>query len=50
MGGPILVTGATGFVGGALLRRLRAEGNPVIGLGRDPARLAAAYGDGAGTL
>jgi len=32
--GPVLVTGATGFVGGALLRRL--EGRPLIVLGRTP--------------
>ncbi|MCC6747332.1 MAG: NAD-dependent epimerase/dehydratase family protein [Deltaproteobacteria bacterium] len=39
------VTGATGFLGGALARRLVAEGWRVVGLGRDPvegARLVAA--------
>jgi nucleoside-diphosphate-sugar epimerase len=46
MGAPILVTGATGFVGGALLRRLRSEGQPVIGLGRDPTRCAALRAEG----
>lgn len=36
-----LVTGATGFVGGALARRLVAEGWTVTGLGRNPAAGAA---------
>ncbi|EAR51373.1 hypothetical protein OG2516_15454 [Oceanicola granulosus HTCC2516] len=38
----VLVTGATGFLGGALARTLRAEGRRVIATGRDPADLAAA--------
>lgn len=36
----ILVAGATGNVGGALLRQLRAEGRPVRALTRDAARAA----------
>jgi nucleoside-diphosphate-sugar epimerase len=32
---PIVVTGATGFLGGALVRRLRREGCSVIATGRD---------------
>lgn len=35
------ITGATGFLGGALGRRLMAEGQPVVALGRDRAKLAA---------
>jgi uncharacterized protein YbjT (DUF2867 family) len=35
-----LVTGATGYVGGRLARRLVDEGRPVRGLARDPAALA----------
>src|SRR5215208_3199980 len=35
----ILLTGATGTVGSALLRRLTAEGSPVRALVRDPRRL-----------
>jgi uncharacterized protein YbjT (DUF2867 family) len=35
-GGYELVTGAGGFVGSRLLRRLRAEGRPVRALARDP--------------
>jgi nucleoside-diphosphate-sugar epimerase len=46
VGGAILVTGATGFLGGALLRRLHSQGEPVIGLGRDPARCAALRAEG----
>jgi nucleoside-diphosphate-sugar epimerase len=46
MADTVLVTGATGFLGGAVMRRLRAEGVPVIGLGRDPGRLAALRADG----
>lgn len=42
----VLVTGATGFLGGAVLRRLARLGLPAIGLGRDPARLAALHDDG----
>jgi uncharacterized protein YbjT (DUF2867 family) len=34
-----LVTGATGYIGGRLLERLRAEGRPARALVRDPARL-----------
>ena len=34
----VLVTGATGFLGGALLRRLKAEGKPVRILARRPLR------------
>lgn len=41
----VLVTGATGFLGGAVLRRLAALGLPAIGQGRDPARLAALRDD-----
>lgn len=36
-----LITGATGYVGGRLLRRLLAEGRDVRALARDPARLPA---------
>jgi nucleoside-diphosphate-sugar epimerase len=36
----ILVTGATGFLGGALARRLQARGDEVTALGRNPALLA----------
>ncbi len=39
-----LVTGATGYVGGRLIDRLRAEGRPVRALVRDPSRLAALDG------
>lgn len=37
----IIVTGATGFLGGALTRRLKALGINVLALGRDRARLGA---------
>jgi nucleoside-diphosphate-sugar epimerase len=36
----VLVTGATGFLGGALARRLQARGDEVTVLGRSPAPLA----------
>src|SRR2546425_9976990 len=34
-----LVTGATGYVGGMLIRRLAREGRPLRALARDPSRL-----------
>lgn len=34
--GPVLVMGGTGFIGRALVRRLREEGHPVRVLARDP--------------
>ncbi len=40
MGGRVLITGATGFLGGTVLRMLRAQGRPVLAQGRDPTRLA----------
>jgi nucleoside-diphosphate-sugar epimerase len=42
----VLVTGATGFLGATLLRALRGLGRPAIGLGRDPARIAALRAEG----
>ena len=50
MGETTLVTGATGFLGGALVRCLQAMGLPVIAQGRDPARLAALRAQGIATL
>jgi uncharacterized protein YbjT (DUF2867 family) len=38
----VLVTGASGYVGAALIPRLQAEGLPVRAFARDPARVAAA--------
>ncbi len=46
----MLVTGATGFLGGVLARRLKAQGYDVIGSGRDAAKLAALARDGLETL
>lgn len=46
----IAITGATGFLGGALCRRLLAGGQPVIALGRDEAKLDALATLGAATL
>lgn len=43
----ILITGATGFIGGALARRLLSEGAPVRILARDPGRAALLAKDGA---
>lgn len=39
-----LVTGSTGYVGGRLIERLRAEGRAVRALARDPARFAPVEG------
>jgi nucleoside-diphosphate-sugar epimerase len=41
---PIAVTGATGFLGGAIARRLAAQGRPLRLLVRDPARAPAIPG------
>lgn len=46
----IAITGATGFLGGALCRRLLAEGARVVALGRDSQKLAALSALGAETL
>ena len=43
---PILVTGATGFLGGAVARRLAADGRAVVGTGRDARAGAALERDG----
>jgi len=37
--GPVLITGASGLVGAALVKRLRASGRPLRLVSRDPARL-----------
>lgn len=44
-----IITGATGFLGGAIARRLLAEGERVIALGRDRAKLTALAEAGAET-
>ena len=46
----VLVTGATGFLGGALCRQLSRLGCKVIALGRDRAKLAVLEGEGFRTL
>ncbi|HEX8297566.1 MAG TPA: NAD-dependent epimerase/dehydratase family protein [Rubricoccaceae bacterium] len=43
---PTLVTGATGFLGGAVARRLAASGRAVVGTGRDARAGAALERDG----
>ncbi|MDP3736934.1 MAG: NAD(P)-dependent oxidoreductase [Hyphomonadaceae bacterium] len=43
----ILVTGATGFLGGALARRLMAQGHEVVALGRSHDKLAKLAEEGA---
>lgn len=45
----IAITGATGFLGGVLARRLLALGQPVIAMGRDREKLAALEALGAKT-
>lgn len=44
------MTGATGFLGGALVRRLRAQGYGVIASGRDSAKLGALQAAGVETI
>jgi nucleoside-diphosphate-sugar epimerase len=46
----IIVTGATGFLGGALIRYLNARGVDVLAIGRDRAKLAALDALGVRTL
>jgi len=43
-GGPVLVTGATGFVGRELVRALVARGRSVVAVSRQPARATGADG------
>ena len=43
--GPIVVTGATGFIGAALVPALRAAGHPVTALTRDAERAQRVLGD-----
>ena len=42
----VLVTGATGFLGTAVVRQLTSRGWPVLAMGRDPVRLSALAGTG----
>lgn len=44
--GRVLVTGATGFLGGTVARHLCARGTPVVAVGRNTARLAQLRQDG----
>lgn len=48
--GDVLVTGATGGIGGALVAALRSAGHRVIALGRDPDRLRTLAKDGVRTI
>lgn len=43
----VIITGATGFLGGTIARRLLGEGERVIALGRDQKKLAALEASGA---
>jgi uncharacterized protein (TIGR01777 family) len=43
---PIVVTGATGLIGRALISALRDRGDPVVALARDPDRAAQRLGSG----
>lgn len=45
MAAPIVVTGATGFIGAALVPALRAAGHPVTALSRDAERARRVLGD-----
>src|SRR6202007_1068013 len=45
MAAPVLLTGATGYIGGRLLHRLEASGRQVRCLSRRPAALATRLGD-----
>ncbi|MDA8455577.1 TIGR01777 family oxidoreductase [Acidovorax sp. GBBC 3334] len=45
-GPAVLVTGGTGFIGSALVQRLRQEGHRVIVATRDPLQARAAFGPG----
>ncbi len=45
-GGPVLITGGAGFIGGALARRLVAGGHDVVTLDRAPARGPGRHVDG----
>ncbi|WP_198665130.1 NAD(P)-dependent oxidoreductase [Tropicimonas sp. IMCC34011] len=44
--GPVIVTGATGFLGGAVLRRLAVDGIRAVGIGRDRGRLGGLASEG----
>ncbi|WP_232832196.1 SDR family oxidoreductase [Nocardiopsis sp. FIRDI 009] len=48
--GGVVVTGATGGIGSAVVGTLAARGRPVFALGRDPERLAALAGEHPGVV